>query len=187
MSRREFSEHASYLAECFDYDAIDGVLTWRLRPPSHFATTKGWRHFNTQYAGRRTGINGGAGYPQVRIDGWSVCVHRIAWVLGHNQAIPTGLVIDHINGDKSDNRLANLRLATVGQNGQNQRQKSWRLLPKGVFEDKQRGCFVGYVTADKRQVFAGRFASVEETAEAVRELRSKLHGQFANQGDRDAP
>jgi len=54
----------------------------------------------------------------VRIDGRNYKAHRLAWFYAHD-VWPAG-DIDHINRDKADNRLCNLRVVTKAQNGQNQ-------------------------------------------------------------------
>jgi hypothetical protein len=55
------------------------------------------------------------GYYQVKLDGRAYRVHRIIWALAHGED-PGDLQIDHINGDRGDNRPSNLRLCTIGQN-----------------------------------------------------------------------
>ena len=62
------------------------------------------------------------GYIRIRINHVEYRAHRIIWTM-FNGEIPEGLLIDHINGIKSDNRLENLRLATRQQNNANRRAK----------------------------------------------------------------
>jgi len=50
--------------------------------------------------------------------GRNVGVHRVVWTL-HNGLIPSKMVIDHINRNRADNRIENLRLCTSKENGQN--------------------------------------------------------------------
>lgn len=64
-----------------------------------------------------TTINGD-GYRQTRVGKKMVKSHRLAWEL-MNGPIEDGLVIDHINGDRADNRLSNLRLVCRARNSHN--------------------------------------------------------------------
>ena len=59
------------------------------------------------------------GYVQTSIKGRFYLVHRIIWEM-HNGKIPEGMEIDHINHDRSDNRIENLRLVTGCENKKNQ-------------------------------------------------------------------
>lgn len=58
------------------------------------------------------------GYRQLKIDGKSVLAHRFIWETA-NGSVPNGLFVDHINGKRDDNRIANLRLVTAAQNAEN--------------------------------------------------------------------
>src|SRR5690349_3962600 len=123
---------ADYYAECLDYNPDQGTLTWKFRPERHFATERGHRIFNSKYAGKTAGVFAN-GYVQVRLGSQLLYAHRIAWMIANRCDIPGGYIIDHHNGDGSDNRVVNLRLATSSENNRNQRQKPTRDLPKGVF------------------------------------------------------
>lgn len=70
-----------------------------------------------------------AGYVETCISGKAFSVHRI--ILGNN--IPKGMVVDHINGNKLDNRKCNLRICTARQNSYN------RGKPRGKYSSKYKG------------------------------------------------
>ncbi|WP_286657873.1 HNH endonuclease signature motif containing protein [Variovorax fucosicus] len=82
-------------ARLISYDAATGVLTWRESPRYGIP------------AGAIAGGKSGRGYVVVSLLGRKFTGHRLAWLL-HYGAWPTQ-VIDHINRDKADNRIANLR------------------------------------------------------------------------------
>jgi hypothetical protein len=86
--------------------------------------------------------------------------------------------VDHINGDRQDNRLSNLRLATRGENLQNQRiaksnNKSTGVL--GVTFCKERKKFLAQIVVGKRHVFLGRFSTLEDAREAYVKAKRELH------------
>ena len=94
------------LHELLAYDKVSGVFTWKVgRPKSS--------------KGAIAGSTDKFGYVSIRIDGVLQKAHRLAWFM-HYGKLPDKH-IDHINGNKSDNRIENLRQADDFLNGQNQR------------------------------------------------------------------
>jgi hypothetical protein len=105
-----------YARECFEYR--DGVLYWRERPAHHFRRAADHITFIKKSAGKVAGRQEPKGYIAVkmRLEGRPVCIsaHRIIWLL-HYGKWPE-YTIDHINRNKRDNRIENLRDVTMGEN-----------------------------------------------------------------------
>lgn len=103
------------LREMIDYDPETGVMLWKPRPREMFKTDLEFGRWNTRYAGRPALACWGKGYMCGMIGTAHVIAHRAAWALVHGEW-PASTVV-HRNGDKSDNRIANLRLKGVHWDG----------------------------------------------------------------------
>lgn len=131
------------------YDAATGALTW---------ATDG-RH---RRAGAVAGHVSMLGYHVVNVPGYrTLKAHRVAWALTHGEW--PSAPIDHINGDKRDNRLCNLRLVDGFVNAQNLRRphvdNSTGLL--GVTRARN-GRFRAKLKADGRYLHIGIFPTADE-------------------------
>lgn len=93
---------------------------------------------------------------------------------------PDGLEVDHMNRDKIDNRLSNLRLATRGENGKN---ISLKINNKsgmaGVRYDKATNKWQVRITVDRKIVHIGRYKSLEDAMAARVNAELKYYGDFA--------
>lgn len=116
------------------------------------------------------------GYRIVRAYKKSYPAHRVIWTMV-NGKIPSGMVIDHINRMKDDNRIDNLRIATSCQNAQNT-PKRVADMPKGVTRYGNR--FKAGITANKVFHYLGIFDTMEEADVVVKVKREELHGEFAS-------
>ena len=104
-----------------------------------------WKRSRGRVAqGQRAGTPHNQGYRQVRVFGKNYLEHRVIWKMQTGEWPPEGKVIDHINGDKADNRWANLRLLSQARNvGRAPLGRS--KLPRGVTLDKRRGTYSAQV------------------------------------------
>lgn len=160
----------SILKSMLHYDAPTGVFRWRY---STSRRIKPW-----SIAGVPTQRQG---YIKITISNKSYLAHRLAWLYVKGE-MPEHHV-DHINGEKSDNRIENLRLANNITNHWNEPLRSSNKSGhKGVHWNKQAKKWDACCRANGRQISAGRFARLEDAVAAVKGLREQLHGEFANHG-----
>lgn len=117
-------------------------------------------------------------YLYVAYKGRLMLGHRLAWALHYGEWPASPL--DHINMDRMDNRIENLRLASVAENNRNRAtdpRNSFGL--KGVIFDKRARKYSAKITADKVTHSLGRFDSPDEAAHAYNCAAIRLHGEFA--------
>lgn len=162
---------AELVRKLLDYDPETGGFRWRSRADA----TKAW---NTRYAGTKAGTLHSAGYVIIKMPKpfgfWRA--HRLAWLVTHGVA-PAEL--DHINGDRSDNRIANLREVTAGQNAINKaRHKNNTSGHIGVDFNKAKGKWRARLNFNGVSHSAGHHLTAEAAAKARDDLAAKLQGEF---------
>ncbi|WP_213082206.1 HNH endonuclease signature motif containing protein [Escherichia coli] len=105
-----------FVEEHLHYDGKD--FFWKKREPSSFSDSRTCKVWNTRIAGKRAGGISAQGYVEIQIKGSRYKAHRLAWCLVHGD-IPTDMQVDHINHDRTDNRIENLRLVDNQGNQKN--------------------------------------------------------------------
>lgn len=154
--------NAQRARELLSYDSDAGVLAWRITRGGHVCSGKP--------AGSLTGR-----YIRIGIDGRGYRAHRVAWLIAHG-AWPTGQ-IDHINGNRADNRLANLRDVSPCVNAQNQRAAHKRnesgLL--GATFHAQSGRWRAQILHEGKNLTLGRFDTAEAAHGAYLAAKRNLH------------
>lgn len=152
------------LRELFDYDEQTGVFKRRV-------TIKGCN----AKVGAVCGSNDGKGYLKISIDGRQFFAHRMAWAFVHG--VWPDQDIDHKNGIGVDNRIANLRLATASQNGENQRRAHTKNLAGllGVCSDRRSGKFEARICARGVAHHLGTFETAQAAHRAYVEAKQGLH------------
>ena len=157
------------LKERFNYDPETGVLRW-INPPRRGIA-----------AGSEAGTVTTAGYFQIKIKGYKYYNHRVIWAITYGEW-PRN-VIDHINGVAGDNRLINLRAATVSQNGFNSKLKRGSMSGfKGVSWSKRKQKWVAQVHVMGARIHVGFFTTKEAASAARSVVAQELHQQFYNPG-----
>lgn len=168
------------LRELFDYNPETGQFIFKPRPREEFHDFRASRVFESKCAGKTAGWRHGAGYTAIRVDGRDYLAHRLAWLYSHGEWPPHE--IDHKNGDRSDNRLQNLRPATKKENSRNQ---CLRITNKsgvnGVIWDKRKGVWRADVTYNGRFIYLGQFKTIEEAA-AARKAGERALGFHSGHG-----
>ncbi|QLF85706.1 HNH homing endonuclease [Serratia phage vB_SmaP-UFV01] len=115
------------------------------------------------------------GYRLIKVQGKTRRLHRVIWEL-HNGPIPDGLEVDHIDRDKENNRIGNLRLVTKSQNAFNRANHSGKVLPKGiVFLPKGNTYQARIMVSGKRYVYHNQ--DLEKALQWLTAKREELHGE----------
>ena len=153
----EFLTYAEYVPESFNF-------RWT-------------RHVNAKVpVGSLCGTLGTGGYTYITLKGYKVVLHRLLWTYLYGQ-IPDGLVIDHIDCNRSNNNPQNLRLVTVGENLQNRRTslpsaKSGLL---GVTPCCRSKSWIAQIKINGKQTHIGQYRTKEEAFDAYVAMKRKHH------------
>lgn len=119
----------------------------------------------------------GEGYRQVGVAGKTYLAHRVIWHMLHGEW--SSKDIDHINGDRSDNRLVNLREASRRENIRNGKGREHTSKYKGVSWDKVRNKWTAYGKVNGKVKNLGRYENEEEAALAYDRFAEENFKQFA--------
>lgn len=140
------------LTELLNYDPETGIFSWKVDR-------------QRVRKGDTSGYPDKAGYLQIGIDGRLYLAHRLAWFYV-NGSWPK-LEIDHINRDKADNRICNLRLATRRENILNKApSKVNNSGVTGVYWNKSAGKWHAQIYSNGKRFSLGMFTQKESAIEA---------------------
>lgn len=148
-----------YVKDRLSYDPNTGVFTWN----------------NGPRAGKKAGCLFSNGYVNIGLCGKLIGAHRLAWLYIHGE-MPT--TIDHIDGNPTNNRIANLRSCTKSQNMQNSRAKRNREF-KGVWFEPDRRKWRAAIGPRGNVKYLGRFNTAEEAHAAYAVAAHEMYGAFA--------
>jgi len=157
------------LKHLFDYDKETGNLIWKT------ALAK------KTNVGDIAGCKCSRGYCYITINKKSYLAHRLVYLM-HKGYLPKTL--DHINGQRADNRIENLRPASLSQNAHNRKiNRNNKSGYKGVCFNTKAKKWLAQICHNSKNMSLGFYDTPEEADAVVRKAREELHGTFANHGD----
>ena len=157
MKANKITLEQSLLHEVFEYK--DGELLWK-------KLSKKLTHL----LGKPAGTIHHSGYRTIKINDVSYPAHRLIW-LYHNGSIDENLQIDHIDGNKNNNSIENLRLITAQENCYNRS----RLNSKGYTFSKSNQKWKATIRFNKITKYLGSFLTEQEAREAYLDACKKYH------------
>lgn len=166
----------------FSYDPETGSLSWKQRPRSDFKSLRAEKAWNAKYAGKEAGYIDRNGYRTVAIDNRHYFAHRLIWLMVHGQWPDQ---IDHIEGNRADNRLHMIREVNETENKRNM--AAPRTNTSGcvgvIWRKNRRRWQAGIVVANKLK-YLGNFKSKTDAIACRKQAERDLgfhenHGRFA--------
>ena len=154
------------LHELFEYR--EGNLYWKIKPR------------NSAKIGDKAGSLSSNGYIVLKLNNLPYKMHRIIWVY-HYDTISNNLQIDHIDGDKANNTIENLRLATNSQNNFNNKSayRNSKSNILGVCWSKTKRKWVSQICKNNKSIHLGLFANQEDAIVARKAAEIQYFGEFA--------
>jgi len=157
---------AAEMNEFISYNADTGELFWKVRRPNRHQTDRGLAVFNSKFPGKRVASKlDSRGYKVTSILGKHLMQHRIVWAINTGEWPDSD--IDHINGDRSDNRMKNLRSVDRQENMRNKGlYKTNKAGVPGVSFHSRDKVWTAKISDNKRQVHLGYFDRMEDAISA---------------------
>ena len=150
------------LKALFFYDPETGIFIRRK-----------WRSSNA-LPGSPAGSVQNKGYIVIWVDGRRYMAHRLAWVYVYGEW--PDKQVDHINGVKSDNRIANLRLASNAENQQNLKPTSANKSGViGVMWHKAANKWQASIVVERKTIHLGLFSHFDDAVEARYNAEKRHH------------
>lgn len=168
------------IRELLTYDRDTGRFEWLPRRLDYFKDrdSRICATWNSRYAGKSAGHLKSNGYVTIAVLSVSFKAHRLAWVFEYGEWPTIGL--DHINLDRADNRICNLRLATDSQNQANTAARIDNTSgQKGVCWNTRDRRWVVQIQVRGRGIRVGNFKNLEDAVAAYRKAAIAHFGEFA--------
>lgn len=157
----------TYLRECFEYDLISGEAYWLERPIDHFNSYRAYVMWNSKFSfGRIRNLHKQTGYIHTKINNESYTLHRLIWKWWYGNDPEQ---IDHIDRNRTNNRIINLRSVSQAQNAKN----------KGIYKNNKSGFsgvdaykdkWIARIYIKTKTIHIGIYDTPKEAAKAIEEF-----------------
>lgn len=162
----------SFIRENLAFDPETGLLWWKVQSKN-----------NQRVLDKPLGVSDKNGYLRVTLKSnnevKTYLVHRLAWFLMFGEW--PKVTVDHIDGDPANNKIINLRQATLCQNQANQKKRSNKTssIYKGVYLFKRDMRWMAYINKSGKRHHLGYYDTQEDAAKVYDEAAKHLFGKFA--------
>ncbi len=159
-----------------EYNKNNGTFTWKTKLREHFNSDTGMKIANSRCEGKLAGtIEKPSGYHCVRLLGKQYKIYRLVWLFEHGNWPDKD--IDHIDGNKNNNHISNLREASHAENMQNiiKAQKNNKTGFLGVTKCKITGSYISQIGINGKTKRIGCFKTPEDAHEAYVNEKRLLH------------
>lgn len=181
MAELTFAE----LVYLIKYDPETGILTWLPRPLWMFKTERECVLWHKRFSGKEALKYATNGYKAGKIHGHRLLAHRVAWLLHYGKWPDKN--IDHLNGDRSDNKIQNLRDVDAGVNQRNRKMSSRNTSGfTGVKRCKKTRAWIAFIRVNGKNKILGRY-NFKEDAIRSRERANTKYGYTPRHGRKELP
>ena len=181
MSAQDLTDY-EYAHKRLSYDPETGIFIWKEVGPEFFSSETSMKKWLPRFAGKQAGTVSVHGYVKINIRGKIISAHRLAWLMYYGDW-PDGM-IDHINWEKTDNRINNLRVVTCSENARNRGKQSNNTSGVlGVTWHKGRGKWHSQIKGPDGYEYIGMFDDIEEAKIARKAAQERL-GYHENHGSK---
>ena len=162
----------------------DGLLYWRPRTKDMFDSLKKYNAWKTRCEGKIAGGKTSTGYVSIEVNNFVFRAHRAIWAM-HNGKWPNG-EIDHINHNRSDNRIENLREVNRFEQMKNKtKYSSNNTGTTGVVFVKKNKNYRAHISCDGKMHWLGTFNNKDDAIAARKKAEVEM-GYHQNHGKLNA-
>ena len=158
------------LMEYLSYDKYTGVFTWIKKPSKKVGIGSQAGYINK-------------GYVTIRFKSKDFLAHRLAYGFMNGELPPDDMVIDHIDHNRLNNAIDNLRLVSVADNNRNRVRRTGKVDEAGIWYCRRRQRYIAEITYNQKKVYQRSFIDIDE---AISQRKDKLLelGFHPNHGDK---
>lgn len=159
------------IKKCVSYNPDTGKFTWI----ENLMKPKNW---NTRFSGKEAFLTKDKfGYLYGRVNYKRMLAHRVAWAMHYGKW--PDCHIDHINGDKGDNRIANLRDVSISENQWNRKDnKNNTSGYKGVYWSSKDSRWISNIHVGGKKIILGYFSSKVDAHNEYQKATLTIHKGF---------
>ena len=160
--------------QLLSFNPDTAIFTWRERPLQFCKDQSYQKRWNNKFANTIAGCLYDNGYRYIHVTPNSYLEHRLVWLFSYGRWPSAGL--DHIDGDRANNLISNLRSASHLENAQNQKVKKTNTSGfTGVQWCAKRSKWEASIVLNYKGIYLGAFDLKEDARDAYQKAKARYH------------